>query len=163
MNYYVYLSCKTLHIISAIVLLGTGFGSAFYWFVTHWDIKRQKQKSLATLLSVTRWVVRADWYFTTPSVILQPLTGIYLAWGLGYGWQTLWLRWAIILYIFAGLCWLPVVWIQIKMRNIVTQSYLENKDLPRDYWRLQTYWTILGYAAFTVMLPLVVLMVFKPT
>lgn len=162
MSPYLYLTCKTLHIISAIVLLGTGFGSAFYWLVTHWDVKRQKQPSLAALVSVTRWVVRADWYFTTPSMLLQPLTGIYLAWGLGYSWQTVWLRWAIFLYIFAGLCWLPVVWIQIKMRHIVRQSFIQNNLLPSYYWRLQSYWIFLGCAAFTAMLPLVALMVFKP-
>ena len=97
-----YLIVKTLHILSATILVGTGFGSAFYLFWTN------RSGSVAAQAVVARWVIKADWWLTTPAGIFQPLSGLWLAHYAGFPLtaRCIWLTFA--LYAFAGLCWLPV-------------------------------------------------------
>ena len=98
-----YLTIKTLHILSATILVGTGFGSAFYLFWVN------RSGNIAAQSVVARWVIKADWWLTTPAGIFQPLSGLWLmsqsAWSFSHTW--IWLTLA--LYAFAGLCWLPVL------------------------------------------------------
>lgn len=98
-----YLILKTLHILSSVLLVGTGFGSAFYLFFIH------RTGSVAAIAAVAKLVVRADWWFTTPAVIFQPLSGLWLLHIAGWPLTTPWVLWAIGLYVLAGVCWLPVV------------------------------------------------------
>src|SRR5215213_5072702 len=104
-----YLIVKWLHILSSTVLFGTGLGSAFYMFFTN------RSREVRAVAIVCRRVVWADWLFTTPTAILQPATGFYLTHLAGLPMTAHWVLGSIALYVIAGACWLPVVWIQIQM------------------------------------------------
>ena len=157
-----YLTLKWLHIISSVLLVGTGLGSAFYMFFTNRSGNVQAQAV------VTRLVVRADWWFTTPTVFIQPATGLAMAAMAGLPWSTPWLAVSIALYLVAGACWLPVVWLQLRMRDMARETaeaaQAANGDgvLPRLYWRYARWWEALGYPAFVAMAVVFYLMVNKP-
>ena len=104
---------KTLHILSSTLLFGTGIGTAFYLLVSSWS------RDAHVVANVARYVVIADWIFTATTIVFQPLSGIYLARLMGLSLLTPWLYWSIVLYLVAALCWLPVVWLQIRLRDIV--------------------------------------------
>ncbi|MGN6828246.1 DUF2269 family protein [Paucibacter sp. M5-1] len=151
-----YLLLKWLHVLSSVVLVGTGFGSAFYMFFAN------RSGSIAAQAVVTRLVVRADWWFTTPAAIFQPLSGLWLAHLAGWPWSTPWLALALGLYLLAGACWLPVVWLQLRMAEMATAAARAATPLPPLYWRYARRWEALGYPAFVAMLAVFYLMVAKP-
>jgi len=151
-----YLTLKWLHIISSVLLVGTGLGSAFYMFFTNRSGNVQAQAV------VTRLVVRADWWFTTPTVFIQPATGLAMATMAGIPWSTPWLALSVALYLVAGACWLPVVWLQLRMRDMAAQAAHSHGALPPLYWRCARWWEALGYPAFVAMAVVFYLMVNKP-
>ncbi len=151
-----YLLVKTLHIVSSVLLVGTGFGSAFYLFFT------SRVPSLEARAVVARLVVRADLWFTTPAVIVQPLSGLWLAHTAGWPLNTPWLLASVALYAAAGACWLPVLWLQLKMAREVEAALAGGHALSAHYARWQRAWEWLGYPAFVAMLAVFVLMVNKP-
>lgn len=152
-----YLLVKTLHILSSVLLVGTGFGSAFYLFFVN------RTGSVPAIAAVSRLVVRADWWFTTPAVLFQPLSGLWLVHTAGWAWNTPWVMVSVTLYTIAGLCWLPVVWIQIQMHRIATESAAHgHSTLPPAYWQYARAWEYLGYPAFVAMVVVYFLMVNKP-
>ena len=151
-----YLALKWLHIVSSVLLVGTGFGSAFYLFVAN------RQPSLQARAVVARLVVRADTWFTTPAVIVQPLSGAALAHLAGWPLDTPWLLLSLGLYCFAGACWLPVLGLQLRMARTLHACVREQSALPAQYTRDQRAWEWLGYPAFTAMLAVFWLMVNKP-
>lgn len=151
-----YLTLKWIHIISSVLLVGTGLGSAFYMFFTNRSGNVQAQAV------VTRLVVRADWWFTTPTVFLQPATGLAMAWMAGLPLGTPWLAVSLGLYIVAGACWLPVVWLQLRMRDMAAEAATHQSALPQRYWRYARWWEALGYPAFVAMAVVFYLMVNKP-
>lgn len=151
-----YLLLKTIHILSSVLLVGTGFGSAFYMFFTN------RSKNFQAQVVVARLVVLADWCFTTPAVIIQPLTGFAMVHMAGWPMTTPWIMWSFILYLFAGACWLPVVWLQIRMKVILEQTNADGGALPALYWRYARTWEYLGYPAFIAMIGVYYLMVNKP-
>ena len=151
-----FLLLKWLHILSATLLFGTGMGSAFYKFMT------DRSGNLAAIAQTNRLVVLADWLFTTPTVILQPITGVALALLAGYPLSSSWLLLSMLLYVIAGLCWLPVVVIQIRMRDLSQQALAEHGELDQRYARLQRIWFWLGVPAFAALLLVYWLMVSKP-
>lgn len=151
-----YLIIKWVHVLSSVVLVGTGFGSAFYMFFVN------RSRVLGAQAVVARLVVRADWWFTTPAVLLQPLTGLWMAHLSGLPLGTPWIALALGLYGFAGLCWLPVVWLQLRMAAMAQAAVLAGGELPPRYWRYARWWEWLGYPAFVAMLVIFYLMVAKP-
>ena len=151
-----YLILKTLHILSSVLLVGTGFGSAFYLFFIH------RTGSVAAIAAVAKLVVRADWWFTTPAVIFQPLSGLWLLHIAGWPLTTPWVLWAIGLYVLAGVCWLPVVWLQLRMERMARAAAAQATALPAQYWVYARRWERLGYPAFIAMLAVYFLMVLKP-
>ena len=157
-----YLLLKWLHIVSSVLMVGTGLGSAFYMFFTNRSGNVQAQAV------VTKLVVRADWWFTTPTVLIQPATGLAMAYLAGWPLSTPWLAWSLALYALAGLCWLPVVWLQLRMRDMAieaaeaAQSAQGDGVLPPLYWRYARWWEALGYPAFVAMAVVFYLMVNKP-
>lgn len=155
MDYY--LSLKWLHILSSVVLVGTGFGSAFYLFFAH------RTKNVAAIAVVVRLVVRADFWFTTPTIVIQPASGFALVYIAGFSLSQAWLTYALLLYVIAGMCWLPVVWLQIQMARIAEQCVEQALPLPDKYWQYAKYWERLGYPAFLAMVVVFWLMVFKPS
>ena len=151
-----YLIVKWLHILSSTVLFGTGLGSAYYMFFT--SLTRDAHATAVTV----RHVVIADWAFTTPTIILQPLTGLYLVHLAGFPLTSRWILWSAILYVLAGICWLPVVWMQIKMRDMATAAAQKGETLPAQYWRYLRIWVALGVIAFGALVAVFYLMVAKP-
>jgi uncharacterized membrane protein len=147
---------KLLHILSSVLMVGTGFGSAFYMFMAN------RSNNLQAQLTVSRLVVKADWWFTTPSVIIQPASGIGMVYLAGWPMDASWLLWTYALYALAAVCWLPVVWLQIQMRNMARNASDTATALPVIFWRYARYWEMLGYPAFVAMLVIYWLMVMKP-
>ncbi|QGZ65437.1 DUF2269 family protein [Paraburkholderia acidisoli] len=153
----VYLTVKALHIMSSVLLVGTGFGSAFYLFFAN------RTRSVPVIASVSKLVVRADWWFTTPAVIFQPLSGMWLAHAAGWPWSSTWLVAAAALYVVAGVCWLPVVWLQLQLTRMAGLALAAGAtELPPRYWQFARRWEWLGYPAFLAMVAVYLLMVFKP-
>jgi len=150
-------SCvKTLHIISSTVLFGTGLGIAFFMFCSLYA------KNIHEKYYAARFTVLADYLFTAPAVILQPLTGIWLVMHSGVDPMALWLKLTYTLYLLAGACWLPVVWIQIQLRKIVAQCSETGAALPPRYNQLFKIWFVLGWPAFLSLIVIFYLMVEKP-
>lgn len=150
-----YLSLKYLHILSMVLLFGTGLGSAFYKWMA------DRSGNLAHIAVVNRHVVLADWIFTTPTVIFQPLSGLWMVYLLGLPLATPWVALSLGLYVLAGLCWLPVVWLQLRMRNLADAALMAQTPLPAEYWQYARVWFWLGVPAFVAMVGVVFLMVFK--
>jgi uncharacterized membrane protein len=151
-----YVVVKWLHILSSTFLFGTGIGSAFYMLFT------SMTRDTRAIASVVRFVVIADWLFTTPTIIIQPLTGFYLIHLAGFPLSSRWIVWTIILYLVAGACWLPVVWLQMKMRDFAKEAVAKGVELPAIYWRYLTIWVLLGIPAFLALVVVFYLMVAKP-
>ena len=147
---------KWLHILSSTFLFGTGIGSAFYMLFT------SLSRDVRAIAVVSRHVVLADWIFTASAGIIQPLTGAYLIYLAGFAWTSSWIMWSVALYLLAGACWLPVVWIQIRMRDMAQVAARAGSDLPQQYWRYLRTWTLLGIPAFIAMVAVFWLMVTKP-
>lgn len=151
-----YIIIRTLHILSATILFGTGIGIAFFMFRSHFT------NHLHEKLFAAKNTVLADYLFTFPAVIIQPLTGIALIHMVGYEWNDLWLTLTYIIYIIAGLCWIPVIWLQIQLKNMITESITHNTQLPVRYHKLFKTWFILGWPAFIGLVIVFFLMVAKP-
>lgn len=147
---------KLIHILSSVLMVGTGFGSAFYMFMAN------RSGNLHAQMFVSKLVVKADLWFTTPTVIIQPASGIAMMYLAGWQMDAKWLLWTYALYTLAALCWLPVVWLQIQMRNMAQQANAASTDLPAQFWRYARIWELLGYPAFVAMLLIYGLMVAKP-
>ncbi|MBV8465417.1 MAG: DUF2269 domain-containing protein [Burkholderiales bacterium] len=151
-----YLTLKWLHILSATFMFGTGFGTAFYMFFAN------RSGNVEAIAVVTRWVARADWWFTTPAVIFQPLSGLWMVHLAGFAMTARWVVWAVGLYALAGACWLPVVWLQLRMRDMAADASANKQSLPAKYWRYERIWTVLGFPAFGALIVVYWLMVNKP-
>ena len=150
-----YLALKYLHILSMVLLFGTGLGSAFYKWMA------DRSRNLEHMAMTNRNVVLADWIFTTPTVIFQPVSGIWLAYLAGIPLTTNWLLISLALYVSAGICWVPVVWLQIRMSRLADEALEQQSSLSDDYWRYARLWFWLGVPAFVSMVLVVFLMVFK--
>ena len=152
-----YLFLKYSHLLSMVLLFGTGLGSAFYKWMA------DRNGNIQNIAITNKHVVFADWVFTTPTVIIQPLTGIWMASIIGWPLTTDWILISLILYFIAGACWLPVVFLQIRMQKISELALKNNTELPKGYWRYARIWFWLGVPAFIAMVLVVLLMVFKHT
>jgi uncharacterized membrane protein len=151
-----YLLLKYIHILSATLLFGTGFGTAFHGFLAF------RSRDARVIAAVGRSVILADWLFTAPAVIVQPATGIAMAIMAGLPLSTGWIALSLALYALVGACWLPVVWLQIKLRAIAQASLARGTPLPERYFHYLRAWFILGWPAFTGVLAIFCLMIFKP-
>ena len=151
-----YLIIKWLHIVSSTLLFGTGIGSAFYMLFT------SLSRDVRAIAVVSRHVVRADWLFTATTVVFQPLSGFYMAHLAGFPLNSRWIVWSVILYLVAGVCWLPVVWLQIRMRDLAQASARDGNALPAQYWRYLRIWAALGVPAFFALIIVFYLMTAKP-
>lgn len=152
----IYLLLKTIHVLSAAVLFGTGLGIAFFMW------RADRTGDVVTIAATARLVVLADWVFTAPAVIVQPATGLVLAFRAGYGLDEPWLLLSIGLYGLAGGCWLPVVWLQIRMKALAEAARDRDTPLPDAYRRAMRIWFALGWPAFGAVIAIFFLMVFRP-
>jgi uncharacterized membrane protein len=96
-------------------------------------------------------------------VVLQPLTGALLADIVGYPILDGWIGLSIVLYIITGAFWLPVVWMQMRMRDLAAVALHAGTPLPRDYHRLFWTWFAFGFPAFAAVLGIFWLMTAKPS
>jgi uncharacterized membrane protein len=151
-----YLWLKWAHIVSSTVLFGMGAGIAFFF------LRAQRTGDVRVIAAVGREVVIADAIFTASAVILQPLTGFAMAVLAGFPLFVGWLRWSIVLYVLIGACWLPVVGLQIRMRNLAIRAAEEGTSLPAAYFRCYRWWFALGWPGFIGVLIVFYLMVAKP-
>ena len=150
-----YLLLKWLHVLTSTVLFGTGIGSAFYLLLATWH------RDARVVAAVAGFVVVADWLFTATTVVLQPLTGAWMVHVAGLRWDTPWLAWSVGLYVLAVACWLPVVWLQMRLRDLARQAAATQATLPASYWRAFRCWVALGVPAFFAFVAVFYLMVVK--
>ena len=150
------LTLKLIHILGATMLFGTGLGIAFFMWMAH------RTGDAATIAQTARIVVAADATFTATAVIVQPLSGALLAWSIGYSAWESWIVVSLALYVFVGLCWLPVVWVQIQLRSLAIDAVRDHAPLPPRYHRLFRVWFALGWPAFMGVIGIFALMVWKP-
>lgn len=151
-----YLILKYLHVIGAVVILGTGSGIAFFMLMAHLS------RDVAFVARTAEVVVRADMLFTATAVAVQPLTGYLLLRESGLVWTEGWLVAALVLYGVAGAFWLPVVWMQARMRDLARAAAATNAPLPAAYHRLFRLWFAFGFPGFGAVLAIIWLMIAKP-
>ena len=151
-----YLLARWLHVIGACVLLGTGAGIAFFMVMAH------RSREAALVAHVAGTVVIADALFTATAVIAQPVTGLWLAALTGWPLSTPWIVVSLALYVVTGAFWLPVVWMQLRMRNLARAAADAGEPLPDAYHRLYRLWFACGFPAFAAVLAIVWLMLARP-
>jgi len=153
MEYYLIL--KLIHILAAVVVTGTGAGIAFFMFMAN------RSNNPQAIYITAKHVILGDWIFTTPAVITQIITGVLLMNMQGYSFSAPWFYWVIGLFSFIGVCWLPVLRIQYKLRELAKIS-VDSKQVTPEFKSLMKTWTLLGIPAFIAILGVFWLMVFKP-
>jgi uncharacterized membrane protein len=151
-----YFTLKYVHVIGAAVLLGTGAGIAFFMLMA------QLRGDPHVIAGVARIVVLADFVFTATAVLVQPVTGVLLVRATGYSFQDSWIFYSIVLYVITGVFWLPVVWMQIRMRDLAEQAVQQGAALPSLYYRLFWTWFAFGFPAFAAVLAIFWLMITRP-
>ena len=152
----VYLWVKWLHILSSTLLFGTGIGIAFFMRLAH------RRGNVAEIAGTARTVVVADACFTAPAVVMQLATGLWLTNRSGIGLSPLWVRAALLLFCLVGACWLPVLWLQMRARDLAAAAVLNNSSLPASYYRIMRWWFWFGWPAFFGVIAIFWLMVEKP-
>jgi uncharacterized membrane protein len=148
-----YVTIKWLHVLSSTMLFGTGIGSAFYLLLATLG---RNARAVAT---ISRQVVITDWVFTATTAVFQPLSGFWMMHLAGMPWSTPWIAWSLGLYALALACWFPVVWIQLRLRDLSSKAASDGEVLPPAYWRLFRWWVALGSVAFAAFLVIFYLMV----
>lgn len=151
-----YMTLKWIHILSSTLLFGTGLGIAFFLWMAH---RRGDPREIAATAST---VVVADACFTAPAVLVQFVSGLGLAHMAGMPLSMFWLKWALILFFLVGACWLPVLWLQVRARNLARIAAAEGTPLPPAYFRAMRLWFWLGWPAFLSVIAIFWLMVHKP-
>jgi uncharacterized membrane protein len=147
---------KWLHVLGSTVLLGTGAGIAFFMLMAH------RSGDVRLIAGVARIVVTADYVFTATAVVAQPITGVLLARITGYPLTDGWIMLSIGLYLLTGAFWLPVVWMQSRMRTLAAAAAASGEALPPEYHRLFRWWFAFGFPAFTAVLAIFWLMIARP-
>lgn len=149
---------RWLHVLGATVLFGTGSGIAFFMLMAH------RTRNAVIIAHTASVVVLADALFTASAVIAQPVTGFLLAREVGWSLAEGWLALSLALYVFTGLFWLPVVWIQIQMRRLCAEAVAEGRQTPPPaYFRLFRIWFWCGFPAFAAVVAIIWLMLAKPS
>jgi len=148
---------RWLHVIGACVLLGTGAGIAFFMLMAH------RSKDARFIAQTANSVVVADWLFTASAVVVQPITGLLLANAMGWPLSEGWVALSLALYVVTGALWLPVVWMQMRLRSLAVAAADAGEPLPDAYHRLFRLWFACGAPAFIAVLSILWLMVARPS
>jgi uncharacterized membrane protein len=151
-----YFILKFLHIVGATVLLGTGAGIAFFMLMAH------RTGDARVIAGVARIVVLADFVFTATAVVAQPITGMLLAREVGYPLTEFWILASVVLYLVTGAFWLPVVWMQWRMRDLAEAAVASGQVLPASYHLMFRLWFAFGFPAFAAVIAIFWLMLTKP-
>jgi uncharacterized membrane protein len=150
-----YLVVKWLHVLSSTVLFGAGVGSAFHLFAA------TLQRHTGAVAGATRNVVIADWLLTLPTAIFQPLSGLWLVHLMHVPVSTPWIAWSLALYAVAMACWIPVVFIQFRLRDHAARALASDSGLSPSYRKLFAAWVILGFGGLFSFAAIFWLMVAK--
>ena len=151
-----YLWLKWAHVLSSTILFGTGIGTAFQMWFAH------RRGDAVAIAVVARNVVLADWLFTLPAGIVQPVTGIALAINGGFDPLASWLVATYVLYLLAFVCWVPVVVLQLRVRDLAKAAVDSGSRLPAEYAWSMRIWFALGWPAFLALVLVFLLMITKP-
>ncbi|WP_213735915.1 DUF2269 domain-containing protein [Bradyrhizobium sp. dw_411] len=151
-----YFIVKYLHVVGAIVILGTGTGIAFFMMMAH------RSGDPAFIARTATTVVIADMLFTLTAVVLQPVSGGLLMLLSATTLAEHWLVTSLGLYAVAGLFWVPVIFMQIEMRNLAQVAALRNQPLPRRYFSLFRRWFLFGIPGFGSVMIILWLMIARP-
>lgn len=151
-----YFYIKIVHVMSSAILFGTGLGTAFYMFLVN------QQKNVALIARATKQVVFVDYVFTGASGVIQFITGMALLGLKNISFSSLWIIVAMTGYLIAAACWFPVVYLQIRCRDLAIDAMKNNMALPQQYYRYYRIWWILGIPAFLALLVVFYFMVNKP-
>lgn len=152
----IYLWVKWVHILASTLLFGTGLGIAFFMWMAH------LRGDARVIAETARVVVIADSVFTAPAVLVQFATGLWLVHMLGLPLSQFWVRTALLLFFVIGACWLPVLRLQLRARDLARQAAAAGAPLPASYHRVMRWWFWLGWPAFLSVLAIFWLMVMKP-
>ncbi len=152
-----YFWVKWIHILSSTVLLGTGLGIAFFFWIAH------RRGDVRVIAATAQTVVLADACFTAPAVVVQFATGLWLAELMHLPLSVFWLKTALFLFVLVGCCWLPVLWLQLRARNLARDAVATGTPLPAAYQRAMRWWFWLGWPAFASVIAIFWLMVMKPS
>lgn len=147
---------RWMHVLGACVLIGTGAGIAFFMLMAH------RTGNAVVIAHTASIVVLADTLFTATAVIVQPITGVLLVQEIGWDLSEGWIVLSILLYLLIGTFWLPVVWIQLQMRNLARVAADLGQQLPDRYHQLFRIWFVCGFPAFFAILVIVWLMLARP-
>lgn len=147
---------RFIHVIGAMVLMGTGTGIAFFMLMAH------RSHDAAFIAQTASVVVIADTLFTATAAVFQPITGLWLAHEIGWPVTEGWVALLLMLYVFIGIFWLPVVWIQIQLRNMAKEAASTDQPLPKRYYKLFHIWFACGIPAFAAMLAIIWFMLMRP-
>lgn len=152
-----YFTVKYLHVLGAIVILGTGTGIAFFMLMAH------RSGDVAFIARTAATVVIADLLFTASAVVLQPITGSVLMALSATSLTERWLATSLGLYAVAGLFWIPVVFMQVEMRDLARSAAAQNAALPARYFMLYRRWFLFGIPGFGAVMAILWLMIAKPS
>ena len=147
---------RLVHVVGATVLLGTGAGIAFFM------VMAVRTRNPALIAHVAGTVVIADTLFTATAAVLQPVTGYLLVEAIGWSLWEGWIVLSLALYVLTGLFWLPVVRIQMQLRDLARQAAADGGALPAEFDRLYRIWFACGFPAFAAVVAIVWLMLTKP-
>jgi uncharacterized membrane protein len=146
---------RLLHIVSSALMFGVGIGA--FWFM----VTAARSGSPAAIAVTTRNAVRAEWFIAAPVALIQPTTGYLLMRQLGYALQSSWFVAVVMLYVFAGMCWVYLVKTELKLRDVAA-GHRAASVLPREFGVLFQRWTRLALGSFAGVLAIFWLMVFRP-
>jgi len=151
-----YFLVKYLHVLGAIVILGTGTGIAFFMLMAH------RSGNAEFIARTAATVVMADMLFTLTAVLLQPVTGGLLMMLSSTSLSERWLLASLALYAIAGLFWVPVIFMQIEMRDLARLAAERDQPLPPRYFALFRRWFLFGIPGFGSVMAILWLMIAKP-
>ncbi|MDR3511479.1 MAG: DUF2269 domain-containing protein [Caulobacteraceae bacterium] len=151
-----YAVLKYAHVVGAMVLFGSGAAIAFFMVMAH----RTRDPTL--IAHTAGVVVIADTLFTASAVVLQPITGAALATMAGFPVFSSWIGASLVLYAITGAFWLPVVWIQLRLRDLAREAAASKTPLPEAHFRLYRVWFAFGFPAFAAVAAILWLMLTKP-
>ena len=151
-----YFLVKYLHVLGAIVILGTGTGIAFFMLMAH------RSGDPAFIARTAATVVIADMLFTLTAVILQPVSGGVLMTISDTALSERWLTTSLVLYAVAGLFWVPVIFMQIEMRDLARAAAAQQESLPLRYFVLFRRWFLFGIPGFGSVMTILWLMIARP-
>ncbi|NIQ01283.1 MAG: DUF2269 family protein [Nitrospinaceae bacterium] len=150
-----FLVLRWIHILSAVLLLGAGVGSAFILW------RANRERNIHAIRFALKYAILADWLFTLPPIVLLPVTGYLMMRISDIPFSQPWVWISLVLFVFAGMCWLPAAVLQYWMTLTADQAE-DTSRLPERYWRYERLWLYLGVAAFPAVIAILTLMIFKP-